>query len=106
LQRRKLRFRYHSRSKDERTERSISPQRIIYYRDNWYLDAWDDSRKALRTFSIDRIRGATEPETRADGRATVELDDHFGSSYGIFIRQSQQAGRAAILARARTLGRR
>lgn len=53
-----MRIRYHSRSKDERTERVVSPQRLIYYRDNWYLDAWDHLREALRSFSIDRIRGA------------------------------------------------
>ncbi len=66
LQRRRLRMRYHSRSKDEQTERVISPQRLVYYRDNWYLDAWDHLREALRSFSLDRIRDALElPKRRS-----------------------------------------
>jgi predicted DNA-binding transcriptional regulator YafY len=35
LQRRKLRIRYRSRSKDEQTERVLSPQHLAHYRDNW-----------------------------------------------------------------------
>jgi proteasome accessory factor C len=37
LQRSRLRIRYHSRSKDEQTQRVVSPQRLVYYR------AWADS---------------------------------------------------------------
>lgn len=35
------------------------------YRDNWYLDAWDELRVALRSFSLDRIEKATELAERA-----------------------------------------
>src|SRR6185312_4289137 len=84
LQRRKLRFQYHSRSKDELTDRIVSPQRLAHYRDNWYLDAWDELRRALRSFSIDRIRTPIQLSDTADDRPDAELDDHFASSYGIF----------------------
>lgn len=84
LQRRKLRFRYHSRAKDEQTERTVSPQRIVHYRDNWYLDAWDELRQGLRTFSIDRIRNAVELEERAQDVPAQVLDEHYASAYGIF----------------------
>jgi len=94
LQRRKLRFRYHSRGKDERTERTVSPQRIVHYRDNWYLDTWDEARKALRMFSIDRIRNASELEARADDVPGSELDEHFRSAYGIF---AGKANKEAVL---------
>lgn len=94
LQRRKLRMRYHSRSKDEQTERIVSPQRLVHYRDNWYLDAWDERRQALRTYSVDRIRVATQLEESAADVATVELDEHFASAYGIF---SGKANKVAVL---------
>ena len=84
LQRRKLRFQYRSRSKDEHTARVVSPQRLAHYRDNWYLDAWDELRQALRSFSVDRIREPTPLSDRADDRTVTELDEHFASSYGIF----------------------
>ena len=35
LQRRKLRLKYHGRGRDDITERTVSPQRIVHYRDNW-----------------------------------------------------------------------
>ncbi|MDT8429578.1 MAG: WYL domain-containing protein [Pseudomonadales bacterium] len=49
------RIKYSSRSKEELSERWVSPQRLVYYRDNWYLDAWCHLREGLRMFSIDRL---------------------------------------------------
>jgi proteasome accessory factor C len=92
LQRRKLRFQYRSRSKDEQTTRVVSPQRLAHYRDNWYLDAWDELRQALRSFSVDRIRAPFQLSDAADDRAATELNEYFSSAYGIF------AGRANKMA--------
>jgi proteasome accessory factor C len=84
LQRKKLKLCYHSRSKDEHTERIVSPQHIVHYRDNWYLDAWDELRQGLRSFSIDRIETATELAECAIDIPRQELEEYFASSYGIF----------------------
>jgi predicted DNA-binding transcriptional regulator YafY len=62
----------------------VSPQRLTHYRDNWYLDAWDHDRDALRSFSVDRISAAKVLEDAAIDRADEELDQHLASSYGIF----------------------
>jgi predicted DNA-binding transcriptional regulator YafY len=94
LQRRKLRFSYHSRSKDERTQRTVSPQRLTRYRDNWYLDALDHGRKALRSFAVDRVTGASELDEKAEEVAKDALDEHFASSYGIF---GGRANKTAVL---------
>ena len=94
LQRRKVRLIYHSRSTNEHTERVVSPQRLVHYRDNWYLDAWDELRGALRTFSVDRILGATEQLDSAINVSERELDDYFVSAYGIF---SGKANKIAVL---------
>lgn len=94
LQRRKLRIDYHSRSRAELTRRTVSPQRIVHYRDNWYLDAWDELRQALRSFSIDRIRSATELEEKAIDLPSEELDEYFGTAYGIF---AGKADKTAVL---------
>src|SRR5215207_6098024 len=59
LQRKRLWIEYHARSTDAVTDRNLSPQRIVHYREGWFLDAWDDDKDALRSFSIDRIRRAT-----------------------------------------------
>jgi predicted DNA-binding transcriptional regulator YafY len=94
LQRKKLWIEYHSRGKDEVTERTVSPQRITHYREAWYLDAWDETREGLRSFSIDRIRKATELEAPALDVAEAELDEHYASAYGIF---GGKADKVAVL---------
>lgn len=94
LQRRRLNIRYHSRSKDEATERIVSPQRLTHYRDNWYLDAWCHARKGLRNFSVDRVRQAAELPDVAEDIPEQKLDDYFASAYGIF---SGKANQLAVL---------
>src|SRR4249919_46814 len=84
LDRKQLSFEYRARSTDERTRRSVSPQRLTHYRDNWYLDAWDHDRDALRSFSVDRITAAKVLDDAARDVAEDELDRHLASSYGIF----------------------
>jgi len=84
LNRQRLKFQYRARSTDARTERIVSPQRLAHYRDNWYLDAWDHARDALRSFALDRIRDAEMLDDVALDRDTSELDTHLASSYGIF----------------------
>jgi predicted DNA-binding transcriptional regulator YafY len=83
-ERKRLRIRYHGRSRDEETKREISPQRLIHYRDNWYLDAWDHDKRALRSFSVDcivEIRTLSESAREISDNA---LDRHFSTAYGIF----------------------
>jgi proteasome accessory factor C len=47
LQRKQLWLEYHARETDVRSERTVSPQRITHYRESWYLDLWDEGKKAL-----------------------------------------------------------
>lgn len=84
LERKKLAFDYLARSTNERTHRMVSPQRLTHYRDNWYLDAWDHDREALRSFSVDRIQHARVQDEAARDLPDAELDQHLASSYGIF----------------------
>ena len=92
LNRQRLKFRYRARSTDALTERVVSPQRLAHYRDNWYLDAWDHARDALRSFALDRIRDPVLLDESALDRDTGELDAHLASSYGIFSGQPKAWG--------------
>lgn len=87
LRRKRLVIRYYARGKDEITEREVSPQRLIYYRDNWYLDAWCHLRNDLRAFSVDAIRVAELLDKRAKDVEEKWLDATLGSGYGIFSGQ-------------------
>lgn len=84
LDRRRLVFEYRARSTDEKTRRSVSPQRLTHYRENWYLDAWDHEREAVRSFSVDRIVNAKLQDDAAKDVADEQLDAHLSASYGIF----------------------
>lgn len=88
LKRQRLRIRHYNREKHLETEREVSPQRLVHYRDNWYLDAYCHLREDLRSFAVDAIRGALLLEIKARDVAKPELDEYLKSGYGIF------AGRA------------
>ncbi|CAL1241075.1 helix-turn-helix transcriptional regulator [Candidatus Methylocalor cossyra] len=84
LDRKRLEIRYHARGEPRITERCLSPQRLVFYRDNWYLDAWCHTREALRTFALERMQAARLTEESALDVPEPELDRHYASSYGIF----------------------
>jgi proteasome accessory factor C len=83
-QRRQLQLRYFNRGDDSRSERTVSPQRLTYYRDNWYLDAWCHLRAGLRTFALDAIEEARALDVPAQDVPEADLDAHYANSYGIF----------------------
>lgn len=82
--RKRLYIQYHGRERDAPTERDVSPQRLVHYRDNWYLDAWCHERTALRSFAVDRIRKCSTLDQAAKEVGQKELDAHYASAYGIF----------------------
>lgn len=84
LKRSKLWIRHFNRKENRETEREISPQRLVHYRDNWYVDAYCHKSEGLRTFAVDAIRAAELREGRAKEVPAAELDEHLGSGYGIF----------------------
>ncbi|MBS0462225.1 MAG: YafY family transcriptional regulator [Proteobacteria bacterium] len=84
LDRKQFAFDYRARSTDERSHRKVSPQRLTHYRDNWYLDAFDHERDALRSFAVERISRAHLLDTPAQDVPESVLDEHLASGYGIF----------------------
>lgn len=84
LRRKRLLVSYYAKSSDETSEREISPQRLVHYRENWYLDAWCHRREGLRSFALDGIRGAEILENHARDIPEKTLDAMLGAGYGIF----------------------
>ncbi len=84
LSRKRLYLKHFGRLGAQVTEREVSPQRLVYYRDNWYLDGFCHLRDDMRSFSMDAIEEAREIEKNA-----VSVDDHvlaneLDAGYGIF----------------------
>jgi predicted DNA-binding transcriptional regulator YafY len=84
LTRKRLRLRHLRRQSGELLEREVSPQRLVHYRDNWYVDAYCHERQALRTFGLDAIEDAIALEQDAQEIAEDALEAHYASGYGIF----------------------
>lgn len=57
LKRRRIVIDHHNRSRNESMRREVSPQRLNYYRENWYLDAWCHLRKRTPKLRIGRHPG-------------------------------------------------
>ena len=90
LKRNRLQIDYYSKGKDEYTEREISPQRLIYYRENWYLDGYCHMRNGLRSFAVDGIQSAVLTNKKAQEVSEKECHEHFAQSYGIFSGKATQ----------------
>ena len=84
MERRRLQIEAWNRTRDEVNARVVSPQRLVHYRDNWYLDAWCHWRRALRSFALDTLRSANVLAQPAREVPHDALDMHFASAYGIF----------------------
>ena len=84
IEQRRIAFTYDGRTAGATTKRAASPQRLVYYRDQWYLDCWDEDKDALRTFSIDRMHGTKVLDHRAREVAEDELNAVLTAGYGLF----------------------
>ena len=95
LNRKRLAITYESRTDGTLSERTISPQRLAHYRDNWYLDAWCHNKRSLRMFSVDAIVKTEVLEQTARDMPEDYLRAVLESGYGIF------SGRRTRMARLR-----
>ena len=65
VRRRRVWLRYFKRSDQSLSEREVSPQRLVNYRNTWYLDAWCHTSEALRRFALDAVREARPLDAKA-----------------------------------------
>ena len=82
--RQRLELLYHTRGRGTRSQRIISPLRLVHYRSTWYLDAWCHRTDALRRFALDAIEQARVLEQRAKEVATKLIEAELDGGYGIY----------------------
>ncbi len=83
-QRQRVQMRYWVRSRREETDRCVSPQRLVHWRNTWYLDAWCHTSDALRRFALDAVRSATLLEQRAKDVTIKAIEAALDACYGVF----------------------
>ena len=84
LKRQRLKLQHWHRGRDETTMREISPQRLVFYRGNWYLDAWCHLRKDLRSFAVETLSDVALLDKKAHEVSAKVLDSRVQNGYGIF----------------------
>jgi predicted DNA-binding transcriptional regulator YafY len=84
VRRRRAWLRYFKRSDRRTSEREVSPQRLVHYRNTWYLDAWCHASEGLRRFALDAVQEARALETRARQVSIKDLEAELDAGYGIY----------------------
>jgi len=84
ITRKRLKITHLNRQRSERVERTISPQELVHYRDNWYIDAWCHLRNGIRSFGVDVIEEVEILTEAAQELDIAELRKVTQASYGIF----------------------
>jgi proteasome accessory factor C len=93
-ERRALRIRYYTASRDEMTEREIDPMRQLLVEGRHYLEAWCRSAEDVRMFRIDRIDEATvlnEPAAPPPHARPADVSE------GVFRREPDQLEAVLVL---------
>jgi predicted DNA-binding transcriptional regulator YafY len=90
LARQRLQLRYLTRGRGELGEREVSPQRLVHYRNTWYLDAWCHRVDALRRFALDAIEGARVLDRKARDVAMKRVQEAMDAGYGIYAGGEQR----------------
>ena len=90
LSRRRLRLRYLTRARREVGERDVSPQRLVHYRNTWYMDAWCHRVEGLRRFALDAIEQATLLDSKAREIPMQQVQDAMDAGYGIYAGGTRQ----------------
>ncbi|MGE0673265.1 MAG: helix-turn-helix transcriptional regulator [Methylibium sp.] len=89
----RLHMQYWNRDRKESSDRGISPQQLVHYRENWILDAWCHHKNALRSFALESIlsvRVLADPVLEVSQQ---EMQEHFRSGYGIFAGSARHRAR-------------
>ena len=90
LQRRRIDLLYFTRTRQAESRREVSPQRLIHYRNTWYLDAWCHASDGLRRFALDAVRSARLLEVRARDVPMKTVQAELDGGYGIFSGKALQ----------------
>ncbi len=88
--RRRLHLRYLTRGRGEVSERDVSPQRLVHYRNTWYLDAWCHRADDLRRFALDAMQDAQLLPQRCKNVALRTVQERMDAGYGIYAGATPQ----------------
>lgn len=84
LYRRRLGIELQDRLSDSVQGYEISPQRLVHFREHWYLDAWCHDPPELCSIPLDSVVSARPIDKRAREITRKTLDAELGAGYRVF----------------------
>ena len=100
LKRRRIHMRYLTRGRGAVGERDVSPQRLVHYRNTWYVDACCHTREKMLRFALDAIETAEALETRAKEVPLKQVQAEMDGGYGIYAGAKRQSATLRVSAQA------
>jgi predicted DNA-binding transcriptional regulator YafY len=100
LGRKRLTFAYFTRSRQAASTRLVSPQRLIHYRNTWYLDAWCHTNNDLRRFALDAMDDVQVSDDKAKEVPIGTVAKTLDGGYGIYAGSQVQWAHLLFSARA------
>ena len=100
LRRRRIRMKYLTRGRGQVSERDVSPQRLVHYRNTWYLDAWCHTKERLLRFALDAIESADALETKSKDVSLKQVEADMDGGYGIYGGAKRQWAKLVFQAQA------
>lgn len=82
--RRRVRIFYYSVRTKETSVREISAQRLVHYRNRWYVDAYCHETEKLKTFLIENIQSAEVLSSAAKRMTLDSVSEELDAGYGLF----------------------
>lgn len=99
VKRRRLKLLYFTRSRNDRSERVVSPQVIVHYKENWYLVAWCHKADGLRMFALDAIEEAVLMKEPAKSVAKKLVEEIVGRDFGIYFGKERKLAKLLFTAK-------
>lgn len=99
VKRRRLKLLYFTRSRNDRSERVVSPQVIVHYKENWYLVAWCHKADGLRMFALDAIEEAALMKDPAKSVSKKLIEEIVGRDFGIYSGKERKLAKLLFTAR-------
>jgi predicted DNA-binding transcriptional regulator YafY len=99
VKRRRLKLLYFTRSRNDRSERVVSPQVIVHYKENWYLVAWCHKAEGLRMFALDAIEDAVLLKEPAKSVAKKLIEEIVGRDFGIYSGEERKLAKLLFTAK-------
>ena len=90
LSRMRIAIRYLGVKDSKSRLRDVSPQTLVRYRDNWYLDGFDHGSGKLREFALSRTSALDFLSERIKEISQPDLDRHFADAYGVFTGRARR----------------